>query len=458
MELSDYLKIVRRRWALIAGCLLLALAAAAALTIAATPQYSSTARLFVSTPQAQGSDAYQGGLFSQQRVASYADLITGEDLATRVVDRLELDESGESLAAQITSHVVPETTILEVTVTDPSPQRAQRIAAALSDEFTSFVPELETAPGANRSPIKATIVDSPDVPANPVSPKPLRDLGLAAVLGLLLGLGLALARETLDTTIKSPQDLTEVTGSAILGTVLYDPKALKSPLITDLELHAPRVEAFKMLRTNLQFVEVDRISKVLVITSAVPLEGKSTTAVNLSITLAQAGQRVLLVEADLRRPRVSDYLGLESTVGLTTVLIGRIGVEDAIQTWGEDGLDVITSGSAPPNPAELLQSHVMQDTLVKLRDRYDVIVIDAPPLLPVTDAALIAAQADGAVLVVRYGKTTKDQASDAAERLKSVDARIFGCVLNMAPERGADSYPYGYGYAPTRGRRRGAGA
>ncbi len=290
-----------------------------------------------------------------------------------------------------------------------------------------------------------------------MSPQPLRNLTLAAILGLLLGLGLALVRELLDTTIKSPQDVTDAADAAILGTILFDSRAIKTPLVTDLELHSPRVEAFKMLRTNLQFVEIDRLSKVFVITSAVPSEGKTTTAVNLSITLAQAGQRVLLIEGDLRRPRVANYLKLEATVGLTTVLIGRIGVEDAVQPWGPDGLHVITSGSVPPNPAELLQSHVMQDTLVKLRERYDMIIIDAPPLLPVTDAALIAAQADGAVMVFRHGKTTKDQALGAVDRLRSVDARVLGCVLNMAPERGADSYAYGYGYAPKRGRRRSAG-
>ncbi len=140
MELSDYLKIVRRRWTLIVFCLLVALAGAAAITITATPQYSSTARLFISTPRAEGSDAYQGGLFSQQRVASYADLVTGEDLASRVVDRLRLDETGKTLAEQVSSNVVPETTILEVTVTDPSPKRAQALATALSERVHCLRP------------------------------------------------------------------------------------------------------------------------------------------------------------------------------------------------------------------------------------------------------------------------------------------------------------------------------
>lgn len=453
MELRDYFQLIRRRWKLIAACLLLTVAAAALITLRATPQYAATARLFVSTPQSSTSDAYQGGLFSQQRVASYADLITGENLAQRVIDRLNLQESSADLAEQVSSSVSPETVILEVTVTDPSPQRAHVLARAMAQEFTQFVQELETAPGKKVSPIKATIVDSPERPTTPVSPQPIRNLGLAAVIGLLLGVGLAVLRETLDRTIKSPQDLSDATGTSLLGTVQYDARAAKSPLVTELESHAPRVEAFRMLRTNLQFVDVDKRSKVFVVTSAVPAEGKSTTAINLAVTLAQASQRVLLVEGDLRRPRISTYLRLEPTVGLTTVLIGRVGVEEAIQPWGKDGLDVMTSGTVPPNPAELLQSQAMESVISKVCEAYDVIVIDAPPLLPVTDAALLAAQSDGAILVVRHGKTTREQASLAAERLHSVDAKILGTVLNMTPDKGVDrynyGYGYGYGYAPT---------
>src|SRR5680860_397476 len=201
-----------------------------------------------------------------------------------------------------------------------------------------------------------------------------------------------------------------------------------------------------------------RRSACCTVTSSVPEEGKTTTATNLAITLAQAGQKVMLVEADLRRPKVAGMLRLESAVGLTTVLVGRVDLREAIQDHSVPNLSVLTSGALPPNPAELLQSLAMGEVLTRLRAEYDVIIIDAPPLLPVTDAALLASQSDGALIVVRHGKTTRDQLRHAIERLDSVDARALGVVLNMVPNRkSGDSYygyGYGYGYAPENETRR----
>lgn len=448
MDLRAYLHVVRRRGMLIFGCFVLAIAAAAVVTVRATPQYASTAQLFISTPGSDtgGVDAYQGSLFSAQRVASYADLITGNAMAKRVIQDLGLPETSTALSHQISSKVVSDTVLLDVTVTDPSPARAHKLAQAVATQFTHFVAGLETPDGQQTSPIKATVVDNASLPINPVSPKPVRNIGLAAVLGLLLGLGVAFLRETLDNTVKSGLDIAAATGGAMLGHVPFDSQASKRPLISQLDTHAPRVEATRMLRTNLQFVHVDRHSKIFVVTSSVPQEGKTTTAINLAIATAKAGQSVLLVEGDLRRPKIADYLHLEGTVGLTTALIGKVDVEDTIQSWGEDGMDVITSGAKPPNPAELLQSGAMLATLDKLKSRYDLIIVDAPPLLPVTDGALLSAQADGAILVVRHGKTTKDQVAQAAKHLSAVDATLLGIVLNMTHQCGASGYGYGYGY------------
>jgi len=458
VELRDYLRVVRRRWRLIATCLVVVVAVAGLVTYRTTPQYESKARLFVSTTDQSTSDAYQGGLFSIQRVSSYADLASGRELASRVIADLHLDMDAATLAKKITATVVPDTVILEISATDPDPAQAQAIARATSTELRDFVSQLETPPGQTNAPIKATIVDSADLPVAPVSPQPLRNMGLALVLGLLLGLGLAVLRELLDTTVKGAGDVAEVTETPVLGGIQFDSEAPKNPLISALSSHSPRVEAFRILRTNLQFIDVDRDKKVFVVTSSVPGEGKTSTASNTALALQTAGQRTLLIDADLRRPQLAGLFDLEGSVGLTSVLLGRISLDEAIQEHTTSGLHVLTSGSLPPNPAELLQSQAMHELLKSVQDDYDVIVLDAPPLLPVTDAALVAAQADGAIVVVHQGRTTRDQLSHSMSRLSAVGARPLGVALNMVPARrrngyGYGGYGYGYGYAPLEGRR-----
>ncbi len=455
MELRDYVRVVRRRWRLITACFLVVVAVAAVVTYRTTPQYESRARLFVSTTDRSTSDAYQGALFSTQRVSSYADLASGRELAGRVVHDLHLRIDPTDLTDKISATVVPDTVILEISATDPSPRRAQAIAQSAAQQLSRLVTELETPPGKANPPIKTTIIDSASLPETPVSPKPLRNLGLAAVLGLLLGLGLAVMRELLDTTVKAAADVAEVTETPVLGGILFDPTAQKQPLLTDLSPHAPRVEAFRILRTNLQFVDVDRDKKVFVVSSSVPGEGKTSTASNTALALQDAGERTLLIDGDMRRPQLARMFGLEGAVGLTSVLLGRIELQEAVQRHRPSGLHVLTSGNVPPNPAELLQSQAMHQLLGKARSEYDVIVIDAPPLLPVTDAALLAVQADGAVIVVRQGHTTRDQLAHSLDRLDAVGARALGVALNMVASRGSRGYGYGYGYgyAPLEGRR-----
>lgn len=450
MELRDYIKVIRKQWLIVAIVALLGLAAAALTVLRTTPVYAATSTLFVSANQSGDTDtpasAYQGGLFSQQRAKSYADLISGKRVTSRVVDKLDLSMSAGALARKIDAQVVPETVLLHITVDDTSPAKAQRLANAVSTEFAGFVQEIERPSADQPSPIKATVVSSADLPGAPIKPTPTRTLMLGLVLGVVIGIGIAVLREVLDTSLKNAEVLAERTGAPNLGVIAHDNQAQDAPLVVQLEPRSPRAESFRQVRTNLQFIDVDRHPKTIVITSSVPSEGKTTTTCNLALTLAQAGQRVILVEGDIRRPRLADYLGVENAVGLTSVLIGRVDPDDAIQPWGDLPLEVLASGPIPPNPSELLQSRAMQLLLGELDRRADVILIDAPPLLPVTDAALLANQADGAVLVVRHGKTSRDQVDQALASLGKVDARLLGTVLNMAPARGPDAYTYGYGY------------
>ncbi len=459
MELRDYLRIMRRRWLLIVSSVVVAVGVAAAVTFNMTPQYASTAGLFVSTTPSNSGEAYQGSLFSAQRITSYAELTTGQELSRRVIERLDLDLEPAELAEKIDATVVPETVNLDLTVTDADPALAQQLAQTTAEELTLFVEELETPPGRANATIKLSIIDNATEPTAPVSPQPVRNLGLAAVLGLLLGLGLAVLRELLDTSVKTNEDIAGLTDAPLMVDIAFDSKAVKAPLITSLDPHAPRVEAFRVLRTNMQFVDIDRDSKVFVVTSSVPGEGKTTTACNLAIALAQAGERVLMIDGDLRRPQVASMFDLEPAVGLTNVLIGSISLANAVQSAPVENLTVLASGAIPPNPSELLQSRAMSDVVDLARKEYDVIVMDAPPLLPVTDAALLGAQADGALVVVRHSKTTREQLRHSLERLAGVDAKALGVVFNMVPVRRRGrgdiyGYGYGYGYAPEPGRKR----
>ena len=452
MELSDYLKLVRRRWVSIVLITLTCGALAAGYTVLQTKQYASSAQLFVSTTAADASNAgtiNAGGQFSIQRVQSYAGLVSSRELAETVIKKLDLNTTADELAGEVKASVALNTVNLTITATNPDPHVAQKVAQAYAESLTDLVRQLETPPGATVAPIKATIVDTASFSDVPVSPKKARNIGLGIVLGLLLGFGLAVLRETLDTRVRSAEDVVELADKPVIGAIGFDSGAKERPLVSDIESHAPRAEAFRVLRTNLQFIDIDSAQKIFVLTSAVPEEGKTSTSLNLAISLAQAGIRTLLIEGDLRRPRAATTMGLDSVVGVTSILVGKVKLADALQTHEPSGLDFLASGPVPPNPAELLQSKAMRELLAEIRGQYDVVLIDAPPLLPVTDAALLAREADGAILVVRHGKTTRDQVKVSTERLAQVDATLLGVVMNMTPTKGRGyGYGYGYGYAP----------
>ena len=222
----------------------------------------------------------------------------------------------------------------------------------------------------------------------------------------------------------------------------FDATASEEPLLIGGQVFSIRAETFRALRTNLKFMNVDNPAQVIMVTSSVAEEGKSTTCANLAIVFAESGRSTLLIEADMRRPKVTDYLGLERSIGLSNVLAGHVVVEEVLQTWGDSGLSVLSGGTVPPNPSEILGSHGMVNLIESMRTRFDMIIIDTPPLLPVTDAAVTSVLADGVVLVVRYGKTTRHQVTAAVRALETVEATILGSVLNMAKTRrsGRDGY------------------
>ena len=296
MELRDYLRILRRRWTLIVGCVVAALAVATLVTVRATPQYASNARIFISTGSASssndgsGSNPYQNGLAATQKVTSYAQLVTDGELAQRVIDKMHLDLTPAQLSRKIKAQVVPDTVLLKVQVVDADPKMAQAICKQVVSNLLDLIEQIETDPGKKTANLKGTVVGPPTLPTDPISPNPLRNLFLGGILGLLLGLAIAVIRELLDTSVKTVQDVEAVVDAPVLGGIAFDANTTRTPLVSSLSSHAPRVEAFRVLRTNLQFVDIDAGSKVFVVTSSVPGEGKSSRS-NVAIAMAQAGRR-----------------------------------------------------------------------------------------------------------------------------------------------------------------------
>lgn len=454
MDFKQFLHVLRRRWITIVVLVAVALGVAGVINWQMTPQYESKARVFIGLNIQSASDASGTLLLATYRAQSYADLADSTDLMNQVIEDLDLQVTPNELADQIEAEVVQDTTLIDLTVHDDDPKQAQAIARDLSQRLTEYLSDLETPSDSGTSTIVAQVTDSATYNGSAVAPRTGLNFAVAGLIGLLLGIGAAIARTILDRTVSSQEHVQEVTDKPVLASVGYDGAIKKSPLLTDLGSFAPRTEAFRVLRTNLQFLDLDHHPRCLVISSALQAEGKTTTSTNLAIALAQTGRRTLLIDADLRRPRVAGLLGLDAAVGLTTVLVGSTDVQHAIQVHEASGLHFLASGAKPPNPTEILQSRVTHDLIRELCDSYDMVIIDGPPLLPVADASVLSTIADGVILVVQHGKTTRDAVSDAIKRLEQVGGRLFGIVVNMIPKRATGGYYYYYYEESSRPARR----
>jgi non-specific protein-tyrosine kinase len=420
----------------------LGIGGAAAVFFLRPPEYTATLTMYVSSQGGETtSAAYQGAQLSQQRVTSYVELVSSRRVSEDVVGQLRLPVTPDELAKHVTATSTLDSVLIDVAVVDTSPQRAAEIANRVGTVFTRLVDELErpVQVGAPQA-VTVRVVQPAAVPITPSSISLPIALALGLLVGVGVGVGAALGRNALDISVKSPEELRDAARAPNLGTIAHDSAVPKRPLTVHEDPQAPRAEAFRQLRTNLQFVDVDKPRKVIAITSAMPGEGKTTTVVNLAIALASAGSRALVIDADLRRPKVTELLGLERGVGLTSVLSGRARPDQVIQSWGGGVFDVLASGPLPPNPSELLASNYMEVVLNELREQYDAVLIDTPPLLPVTDAAAVAPATDGAILVCRFKRTTRTQVESAVQALSAVSAPLLGTVFTMVPSAGPRAY------------------
>jgi receptor protein-tyrosine kinase len=418
---------------------------AVAITLLTTPLYQATTRLFVSTNGGSSvAETYQGNRFSQERVASYAQLLMGETLAQRTIDKLGLEMGAAELQSNVTASAKLDTVLIDVQVLDQSPVRARDIANALSDEFVVMVRELETPEDGATANARVVVEQRASIPGSPVVPQITRNLAIGVGLGIALGIGLAVLRDLLDNTVKQRETLEEITKSGIVGSIPLDKERRRHAAIGFENDNSGIAESFRKVRTNLQFLAVDNPPRVIVVTSSMPSEGKSTTAINIALALAEAEHNVVLVDGDMRRPTLHKHLDLVQPVGFSTVLSGGASLDEALQKTQFPGLSVLTSGAIPPNPSELLGSLAAKKLLSEMRSRFDYVIVDSTPLLAVTDAAILAAGADGVLVMARFGYTKREQLAHAVASLESVGAPLLGAVFTMVPTRGNSSYSYAY--------------
>jgi succinoglycan biosynthesis transport protein ExoP len=440
MDLRQYVRVLRAQWVLVVLSVLVCTGAAAALAWTRTDVYEARTQLFVSTGGVPSdlAQTYQGGLFTQQRVRSYARIVSSPAVAQAVVQRLHLSESVPSVQDRITASVPMDSVLIDVEVRHRNRRTARAIANAVGDYFPTFVNNLEQPARGQASPVKVSVTSPARLPTDPVSPRKRLYLAVGILAGLMLGVGGALVREGLDKRIRSDDDAT-VLGAPVLGRIGDYRKAKKRPLVVASNPFSASAEAYRQLRTNLRALNVDDGLRSLVVSSAVSGEGKTLVVANLGFAFVQAGYRVILVDADLRSPKLAKTIGLEPPKGLTDVLLDNVPLDDALRSPSDLPLDVLASGPRPPNPSELLGSRRFATVLQELMERADIVILDSPALV-VTDAAILAQLTSGVLLVARAASTRTDQLENAADSLHAVGDRVLGIVLNRVPA--GNRWPY----------------
>jgi len=472
VELADYWKILRAHWVSF-----LAITVAGALLglgwgLVQPKVYKANASGIVSAGvNSDLGTAMAGENYAKSRVKSYVDLAKSRSVALDVQENLGIDTSINQLLSSISITNPVDTATLKVSAESNTPESAQQLAEAWVKAIENQVSEVENSSATKSS--SASIVtfrsfDAAELPTSPSSPNFKIAIAVGLLVGLFMAFAYAMLRHAFDRRISSIESVESSTGHSVIGTIPQtDTLDREQRLISSIggndrnEEHAGEyavAESIRELRTNLQFMNIDNPPRTIVITSALPGEGKSTVAANLAITIAASDQKVVLIDGDLRRPTIAKTFGLLEGVGLTDVLIGNADIDDVMQPWGESGnLVVLGAGKIPPNPSELLGSNTFQNLIQSLAQEA-IVLIDAPPLLPVTDAAILTARTDGALVVSRVRKTTYDELDSALNNLQRVNAHALGLILNGVPLKGAQASNYGYAYKAyyrqdTKGRR-----
>lgn len=398
-----------------------------------TPLYTATSSLHFSIAEGDSAtDLNQGSSYTQSQMLSYAQLVDGSLVLQPVIDELNLDTTPSELSCSISVSIPQATSTMEITATSEDPERAADLAAAVSERLIEVLDEAGSTTADGSPSVTVTIYDNAVPPRYQSSPDKTRDALLGGVVGGMVGVALALLIALLDTRLRNEEILVEAGGDPVLGVVSKAPLLQSRAIAVAQEPLSPTAEDFHRIRSALTYADVSSRVRVLLVTAGMPGEGKSTISVNLAMTLAGLRHSVLLIDADLRRPRVHLHAAIDGSVGLTNVLLEQVTLDLATHSVSGTTLDVLPAGKIPPNPAEMLTSHRMEELIAAVSRKYDYVIIDTPPTLSVADANLLAPLADGVLLVVDASKTRRAALAQNMKTLEMGGARILGTVLNRA--------------------------
>ena len=437
MGARAYWRVLRDRWPWVVAGVMVGALTAIVLILTLPTRYSSETSLLLDVESAAGNvtAAYDGELLAQQKVQAYVPLFSGPQFAGLVTDELArrgVADDPQAVQGALSATSAGESPVVRLTATGTSAAQAQDRASAAATAAANLVASLETPDPQAPSALTARVVAAAS-PPGPPSPGAALILSLGLLLGLAGGVLVALVRDAMDRSVRTAREVETAARAPLLGVLDNDRKHAEHPLALHQGVRSERAEAIQTIRTALSLRPAAPPSEVLLVTSALPGEGKTSFACDLAVAAAQGGRRVLLVGADLRRPRFANFLGIEESVGVSTVLAGRTSRTVATQQWGRGLLDVLPAGRVPDQPLDVVGSKPMRELLGVLRHEYDLVVLDTPPVLAVSDASVLAAATDGCVLVAALGHSTPRDVEQAAARLRAAGTLLGVVVSRVRP-------------------------
>lgn len=454
LEFSNYVDAVRKKWRWVVLGLVIGVAIGAFAAFGPTSKYSATSHVFVSTQSgASASDLAQGSTFAQDEITSLAAVVTSNSVLGQVASEYKYPGGASGLAANVVVTVPTGSVVLEITAKATSAVVAAELSNSIAGRFENLAPTLFPQNSGQAS-VKATTIQRAEVPSAPSYPKKKLSFALGGVAGLLVGLAIALLLGLFDTRMKSVDEVEALSPEfPVIAAVPVrrgrKPGRDTGAAFSDGMADWHEVEAYRLLRTNLRYLDVDNPVRRILVTSALPGEGKTTTSINLAAALAEPNRSVVLVDADLRRPSISQYLGLGDADGVAEAVSSNAeNFEEYLTKYalGAAEISVLAGSVVPPNAYDIVGSASFDHLMNQLSEKFDFVVVDSPPLTQVSDAAVIAPKVDGVLMVVGAGIARQSEVLAAITQLGRVHARLLGFVMNRVQlTRAYRSYGY---YSP----------